>query len=153
MLFAASHAFAPTSSVGLTPAASPFRGQRLWRSADDASGGHSALIQQAGSPPPPLMLDEWAALVRDQHRPPTGAVAAADSDSFYAFLPTFEGAVRPGGGGAISFATPCFDTVRVAATISISAVSATSSLGGVANASALVEVTIHAALASCVTEA
>ena len=90
------------------------------------------------------MLDEWAALVRDQHRPPTGAVAAADSDSFYAFLPTFEGAVRPGGGGAISFATPCFDTVRVAATISRSAVSAASSLGGVANASALVEVIIEA---------
>ena len=92
------------------------------------------------------MLDEWAALVRDQHRSPTGAVAAADSDSFYAFLPTFEGAV-PVGAGAISFATPCFDTVRVAATISTLSVSA-----GVANAAALVEVTIHAAFASCVNE-
>ena len=95
MLFAACHAFAPTSPVGLTSVASPFRGQQLWRSVDDDSGSHSALIRQTGSPPPPLMLDEWVALVRDQHRPPTGAVAAADSDSFYGFLPSFEGAVRP----------------------------------------------------------
>ena len=95
MLFAACHAFAPTSPVGLTSVASPFRGQQLWRLVDDASGSHSALIRQTGSPPPPLMLDEWVALVRDQHRPPTGAVAAADSDSFYGFLPSFEGAVRP----------------------------------------------------------
>ena len=149
MLFAACHAFAPTSPVGLTSVASPFRGQQLWRSVDDDSGSHSALIRQTGSPPPPLMLDEWVALVRDQHRPPTGAVAAADSDSFYGFLPSFEGAARPGG-GAISFVTPCFGAVRVTAVITLSEIYLSSSLGGAGNSSAQIKVAINAALA-CVT--
>ena len=149
MLIAACHAFAPTSPVGLTSVASPFRGQQLWRSVDDDSGSHSALIRQMGSPPPPLMLDEWVAVVQDQHRPPTGAVAAADSDSFYGFLPSFEGAARPGG-GAISFVTPCFGAVRVTVTITLFEISATSSLDGAGNASAQIKVTLNAALA-CVT--
>ena len=43
------------------------------------------------------MLDMWAALVASQHRPPRGAIAAADSDAFFDFLPAFEGMALPGG--------------------------------------------------------
>ena len=62
------------------------------------------IITQAGGPPPPLMLDEWAALVRARHRPPAGAVAAADNDNFYDLLPTCAPCIKqlPGALGPFS---------------------------------------------------
>ena len=52
MLVAACYAFdltsTETATEDLIPAESPFRGQQLWRSADDTSGDHRTFVQQAG---------------------------------------------------------------------------------------------------------
>ena len=102
----------PAFSPSLELAEAHFRGQKLWRSSDNAT---THVRQEAAGLPAPLPLDEWSAFVKEHHRPPPALDAS--TDQFFDFIPAFVGAPTPGAAAA-AFSTPCFGEVTASAEMS-----------------------------------